>query len=302
MIDRSNGLDALRYIAACMVVFSHCFNEYQLYGFGGSFVDVFFVISGLVIARTTDKQFWLPAFLKNRILRIYPSYIIATFLMIIAMIATGRPIQVSDIIRSLILVPSFGVELYYPLLKVGWSLAYEMFFYITFGITLFFERFFNRSFSLIMILSLSVIISDIYVFEFWCGIVIYVISSKMVSSSTSSDLKANILQITGFIGILSGELLNVSGSSMAAPLIVMSSVVLVSGAYHSNYNIRLLVQLGRNTSYEIYLYHPLVINALAYALNYIGFSLRLPFFILVTIVVTQAMVWVRKKCVHLPGD
>lgn len=302
MINRSSGLDTLRYVAACMVIYSHCLNEYDLYGFGGSFVDVFFIISGLVIAKVTEKRFCLTVFLKNRILRIYPSYLIATLLMIVALYVTGNSFQVSELIRSILLFPSFGDEIYYPLLRVGWSLAYEMFFYAAFGLTLFFQQIVERRITVAVMLSVSLILQDIYVFEFLCGIVVYNASKKFNSKHTLPNSLASIAQITGFFGIFGGELLNLLSLPFATPIILISSILIVVGAFNSNYDPRLLAKLGRTASYELYLYHPLVINAISYGLDYANISLLLPVFILVTFGFTHAMVWARRVCIRLPGD
>ncbi len=83
-----NNFDAVRLAAALVVVLSHTYSltaatwepvsTYLQYGYGGTLaVDVFFVISGFLIARSVETQD-LPAYLAARVLRIIPGLALVT--------------------------------------------------------------------------------------------------------------------------------------------------------------------------------------------------------------------------------
>jgi peptidoglycan/LPS O-acetylase OafA/YrhL len=112
-----------------------------LLGAGG--VDLFFVISGFVMAEILSRiPPRLPGdavarrFLLRRIGRVFPLYWIATFAMVAAIAALPVAIRESRIeplhlAASLVLVPSpnWNGE-WLPLVVVGWTLTFEMLFYL----------------------------------------------------------------------------------------------------------------------------------------------------------------------------
>ena len=86
----ANNFDVLRFLFASLVVFSHSYplgegNElheplWKLTGqttLGGLSVHCFFIISGFLIAASWDRRKGVGQFLKKRVLRIYPGFIIA---------------------------------------------------------------------------------------------------------------------------------------------------------------------------------------------------------------------------------
>jgi len=105
-------------------------------------VDIFFVISGLVIYLSTlDKDIPPGRFLLNRVIRIVPAYWIYTVLMAVMLISLGAwlphpAINLPHFILSLLFIPAENPGGYglYPTLNVGWTLNYEMFFYLLFSL------------------------------------------------------------------------------------------------------------------------------------------------------------------------
>ncbi len=87
---RANNFQLLRFLAASMVVFFHCFaltdhwTEEPLWritrdwNFGALGVQIFFVISGFLVTQSWQQRGRLVPFLAARILRIYPGLILAT--------------------------------------------------------------------------------------------------------------------------------------------------------------------------------------------------------------------------------
>ena len=147
------SLQALRALAAWMVVCHHfmqIFFDFHASGPIGQFftdrgavgVDIFFVISGLVIYLSTqDKQMPAGRFLLNRAIRIVPAYWLYTALMGLMLVSLGQwlphsAIDLPHFLLSLLFIPSENPGGYglYPTLNVGWTLNYEMFFYLLFSL------------------------------------------------------------------------------------------------------------------------------------------------------------------------
>src|SRR5947209_399404 len=104
--------------------------------YGGRGVDLFFVISGFIIFYTTRDATLMPAgFLRRRIERIVPLYffVIFTFtvlaLTLPAMFGTPGWYTPRHIVKSLGFISFTDGEP--PVIAVGWSLEYEMYFYLT---------------------------------------------------------------------------------------------------------------------------------------------------------------------------
>lgn len=147
------SLQALRAFAAWVVVCHHfmqIFFDFQASGpigqlltdRGAAGVDIFFVISGLVIYLSTcDKAIEPRQFLLNRVLRIVPAYWFYTALMAALLLAFSQwmPHQAftwHHLLLSLLFIPAENPGGYglYPTLNVGWTLNFEMFFYLLFGL------------------------------------------------------------------------------------------------------------------------------------------------------------------------
>lgn len=142
------SIQCMRAVAALMVVLCHVSAVGELYlgqsnsaAWGMYGVDVFFVISGFVMTYTSanlwGKRGQARPFLLRRIFRIYPIYWQFTFVIILMlwlkpelmhMTADHKP----SVIKSLLLWPQWTD----PLLGVGWSLVYEMYFYVIFALAL----------------------------------------------------------------------------------------------------------------------------------------------------------------------
>src|SRR3954454_19463248 len=104
--------------------------------YGGHGVDLFFVISGFIIFYATHRATLTPAeFLRRRVERIAPLYFVVTFAVII--LATTLPATFGTdgwytprhILKSLAFIAFTDGEM--PVVYLGWSLEYEMYFYLT---------------------------------------------------------------------------------------------------------------------------------------------------------------------------
>jgi exopolysaccharide production protein ExoZ len=110
---------------------------------GRAGVDVFFVISGVIMWRITSRLDTAPfAFLWRRFTRVAPLYWLATLLVAaIAQVWSGflpevRP-GLAHMLLSLAFIPHLDPRgLPFPTLPPGWTLDYEMIFYVVFALAL----------------------------------------------------------------------------------------------------------------------------------------------------------------------
>jgi exopolysaccharide production protein ExoZ len=137
-VDRFESLHYTRGAAALMVVLFHALVNSRQPGVGFAGVDIFFVLSGFLMWKI-GRDSRPSLFLMKRALRIVPLYWLATS--IIFMFAefgfTNRvKPDLGHLVSSLLFVPyatDYGV---FPLLQVGWTLNYEVAFYLVFALTL----------------------------------------------------------------------------------------------------------------------------------------------------------------------
>lgn len=126
------SIQLLRAVAAMSVVFFHMETVPQLGIFG---VDIFFVISGFVMAMVTSQDTSPGSFLLNRIIRIVPLYWILTAALAVVVLVEPTLIlsttfNLVNFLKSLFFIPYFKESgLLQPFLFVGWTLNYEMLFY-----------------------------------------------------------------------------------------------------------------------------------------------------------------------------
>lgn len=151
MGQRFYGVQALRFAAATAVVAAHALDlagtrlglETGLAGgtlenFGAVGVDVFFVISGFIIATTTRGQAGVGAageFLWRRFRRVAPIYWLLSLPILIGM-ARGGALSGEVATATFLFWPFSGVEMTFPALGPGWTLCFEMLFYAAFGLAM----------------------------------------------------------------------------------------------------------------------------------------------------------------------
>lgn len=149
------GLQALRLVAALLVVFTHATfytSERLERGFatweqGTRGVDIFFVISGFVMIYSSQKLFASPSgwkhFAQHRILRIVPLYWVITTLKVLSLLLTTglilhATLRATPVILSYLFLPSKNPDgKLMPLVNAGWTLNFEMLFYFFFAVALF---------------------------------------------------------------------------------------------------------------------------------------------------------------------
>lgn len=133
---RFDSIQTLRGITALFIVLEHI----RFLSCGAFGVDIFFCISGFMIMFSTHKS--TEFFLRKRLIRIVPLYYlmtIGTFLLLLifpGMFAQTKADPVF-LIKSLLFVPfDIGGGILQPLMRIGWTINCEIFFYVLFLIAL----------------------------------------------------------------------------------------------------------------------------------------------------------------------
>ncbi|MCT2563148.1 acyltransferase family protein [Chryseobacterium herbae] len=304
-----NNLQILRGISALLVCCFH-FREYInfedfplgdiLFRKGSIGVSIFFVISGFIMAFTTLKKDFsintskeIKLFYKRRIIRIVPLY----FLLSAGWMVIGGTLMyyfhgegLKRFIHSVLFLPQKDT---FPVLYLGWSLNYEMFFYLIFGLSLFFKK--NR----------YIFISLFFIATYIAGLLFPTENAylKMVSSHLNLYFVVGILfallldkisiskmwalvLCTGGILLFSAFFFDfIAISDSVLVLFVVSlfvlSFLLLDYTLHFKGN-RLLIFLG-DISYSLYLSHPFV--ELFFRRFKVEGYLNIPYFVLKLIVV-----------------
>jgi exopolysaccharide production protein ExoZ len=102
---------------------------------GAMAVDIFFVISGFIVAYSTASTPSRPGrFFTLRVIRIVPLYWAAT--LVLAALEQMAPSQLASPFSWGLLAHSLAFVPPYPLFKLGWTLNYQMFFYALFALSL----------------------------------------------------------------------------------------------------------------------------------------------------------------------
>jgi exopolysaccharide production protein ExoZ len=295
-----DSIQVFRALAANAVVLSHLHGIEGKYGkgyivlpewigpAGPAGVHFFFVISGCVMAFAIQRVKW-PEFIWSRITRIYPIYWLYTSLFILAIslvpqnVGLGFPPPVS-ILKSYLLWPDSAA----PLLTVGWSLVFEMYFYVVLtlamaaalplrlalpiwaGVTLLFELCNWRH------TPVTLLIGSPLTFEFIAGAVVGFIVLDGHNSYRRIALGAGVVGlILGFVRYVLHAPPNDTSLITVVSLGLPFSFILYAGLSFESMGrwptSRSLVLLG-DASYSTYLSHVIVLSLLGRMFSYVPFS------------------------------
>jgi exopolysaccharide production protein ExoZ len=281
------SVQALRALAAWTVVCHHfmqIFFDFKSRGPVGQFfidkgavgVDIFFVISGLVIFLSTESKPLPPArFLLYRLFRIVPAYWLYTLLMALLVVFAqpllpDQSVDWGHLLLSLLFIPTEnpGGYGFYPTLNVGWTLNYEILFYVLFAWALLFRLQVRLMVVAALLFAVSQAwtgfgwISEFYrsdiVYEFLLGIGIGMLYRRgWIGAGLWLPLAAIVAALLAIYNLAPApRLLNWGGPSA---VLVMACISLERYVERS----RVLKLLG-DCSYSVYLMHVLVLSAGGY--------------------------------------
>ncbi|WP_269714848.1 acyltransferase family protein [Caulobacter sp. NIBR2454] len=156
--DKLISIQVLRAVAALSVLIGHAqTNAEQMsetftrtaFPWGAG-VDIFFVISGFIMVVSSEKLYGAAGgfreFLTRRIVRVVPLYWLYTTLAIAALFVVPGELNkmrwdTASAVGSYLFYPVRRWDgAISPILSLGWTLNYEMFFYVLFSATLFLSR------------------------------------------------------------------------------------------------------------------------------------------------------------------
>jgi exopolysaccharide production protein ExoZ len=299
------GLQVLRGIAASLVVFHHFAGIYQDRSHGSSWisgsglgnlgrcgVDIFFVISGFIMVYTTggkDGAGDALIFIRRRILRIYPLYWIWTSVLLVLWLGGAveqlRHYSTGYLIRSYLLIPAFNGKYFEPLLQPGWTLSFEMLFYVVFscGVLLNLRSgkilFLAAAFSLMALLArllaadsgMRYLLTNPIIVEFLFGVLIAEMLTRLPalrSNRLSRILPAALISVGALALLCTVKIPDADSMRFALYGIPAFFVVLGAAMLGSAGAPKFLVYLG-DASYSIYLAHFFLAQAYASALKHL---------------------------------
>ena len=278
-----NNIQVLRAFAALNVVLFHIIGisrvnlqppaHFQfLSGWGENGVDIFFVISGFVMVHAhAGKEISPLQFMKLRIHRIVPIYwiftllLFALFLLLPNMARIAAP-TIGHLAASLSFL-SMAVLGKPPVLYVGWTLEYEMLFYILFALSLVLKSANMRLlFQAVAILVLTLLGHvDPIIVEFVLGM----LAARLYMQQRFRPYAATIAAVG--VALLCASILYKFEGGRLIKWGIPSLLIVFGAASARQLRSRVLGYLG-NASYSIYLVQVLAIPAFyRMSSRYLGF-------------------------------
>lgn len=269
---------------------------------GAAGVDIFFILSGMVITLAEVGQVRDPAgYMSRRLVRVVPMYWLALAVVGLLLVVGMTPLGISEndatignMLRSMMFVPFLrehgGLM---PLLGVGWTLNFEMFFYLVFALTLLLPaRGQLPGLAAIMLLfvaaglvlrptnAVAVVYTNPLLLEFLAGVGLAYWWMRRAPGPRSSDRVLGLgFVLAGLVGFaLSArpeEFHELIGSrvlffGLPALSCVIGALLLESGGIAARAR---WWHLAGAASYALYLFHPLVLQVVEKLVH--GFNLDL---------------------------
>lgn len=290
------SIQLLRAIAALLVVWFHAqgvvsntTNHFTFTNIGASGVDLFFVISGFIMVFVSYDRFGKEKypinFLKSRIKRIVPNYYLFTtisvgILIFLPSLYSNLEFSLKQTILSyLFILSTNNVGEIGTVVGVGWTLAFEAFFYFLFAIMLNFKRkYLIPCLSVVFMagylsgvffvvpFAWTIVVTNPLVFEFLIGCCIGMIykQGRFVGKTASMLLilvGVSWIYYTGSAGMLSRALdyNRVIAFGIPAGLIVAGAIFIEKLVVLKIPKILLIIG---DSSYSLYLIHQYTVKAL----------------------------------------
>jgi exopolysaccharide production protein ExoZ len=273
--EKINSLQVLRALAATGVIIVHYWQPLNPHysgphigaiGLFGRFgVDVFFVISGFIIATTAPKR--APGdLLRRRVARIVPLYWLITAFYIVILLGIHR-FEAGQLVSSVFFIPTLAVG---PVIGPGWSLCYEMLFYITVSAILVRPRI-GLPMGLAA-LGCALVARQLWggpaflflgsplILEFLCGAALAIAPRSRLAAALAAASAVVLLILvwrTGYEGLAPTELLDRAGTWLRVAMLAAPATLIVYATLHLELSVaswRPLIYLGE-ASFAAYIVH-----------------------------------------------
>jgi len=228
-------IQMLRGVASILVVLYHitvnCFEItgqtflFGIFNFGGSGVDIFFVLSGFIIAYANVNILAKPAatgtFLKRRFVRIFPIYwiIITCFLLLQLLLPsfynTTFDTGFNNIVQTYLLLPGHVM-----LNGVSWSLTNELFFYLLFTLAILIP---GKKISFWLMVSYFTLL-----------IVLALTNQPAMNRNAYTEILVFPMNIEFFLGVFIVLLVNHIPKNQSYPILIAGILLFVGGAFLNN--------------------------------------------------------------------
>lgn len=226
--DKLGTIQLLRGLAALMVVFGHYCGYLngvysdpnlgpKLFPNAAFSVDVFFIISGFIMVYSTNRILKRPVldFFIKRAFRIYPVYYLVLSLTILLYYIDynswsffGDIASIHTIIKSFLLIPldiSAQAPFYgYSLVQTAWTLSYEIYFYIVFGLSMMMSVKYRSIICITIIITLCILIQ----FTLTNNVTTYPYDATFNRQSILSNILfiSNPIVLDFIVGVIIGEI------------------------------------------------------------------------------------------------
>ena len=252
----------LRFIAATGVVVHHSdvLLRWNIV-VGSAGVDLFFVISGVVIGLSTPPEMSIRDFLVRRFIRIFPLYWLALTAWVTYWFGNGGVLALEDVVTSALLIPDLS-RVWTPVYLPAWTLVFEIFFYAVFAACMLSGRF-ARPLCCVVLAAVALKFSQPGNPQIYYGLAMLLFAVAATPTSMPREIYWGIPAVLLVFGMLGFERLD----------FFRSRVALFDG----------------NASYAIYLSHFIVLQAIFQIATRHGFPAEQHRLILAAIAIPAAL-------------
>jgi len=271
-----NSIQVLRGLAILLVIFYHVtamtpmLKAEYYFEIGRIGVDIFFIISGYIMSLILERHEPARKFMLKRIIRIMPLFLIVTFLAVIAnylpRLINNDAFVIESLVKSVFLIPHFSIanpEKVFPIFIPGWTITYEMWFYVSIGLILLFTRSVNHLlivFLLLVVFTISCLVPSASAINQFLSNSVYLCFALGIVFRLFEKKKIDLGKTILIIGIVFSIALFLEGSdSRLITLGFPSFIIFVAGFYLIGERFSVIAFVGK-ISFSLYLTHVFTIN------------------------------------------
>jgi exopolysaccharide production protein ExoZ len=273
----------LRAVAALMVLMFHALSRVGVgFEMGNAGVDIFFVISGFIMWMVSRRESAPGVFLSRRLIRIAPLYWGVTLLtagcaiLLPGKIFPNMTVTTAALIQSLLFIPHRdALGHVFPVVVPGWTLVYEMGFYLLFALCLLAPRAW-RLWIMTGVMAVAVGLGLLFhsqnpaLATYTAPIILEFVAGCWLAQAwerefTAPALASLALMAAGVLALVVEAALGISVSPLARPLLWgLPAFAIVAGVVLLETKVTPpdwpLVKTVGDASYSIYLLHGFVVS------------------------------------------